>query len=540
MRNCTRLNFLRGLVLCLGSLAASLAGAQAARQFSFAYDQPPTTAYGIAGNIFDAKLKELSGGKMSINQFPGAQLGQEPQMLQKMRAGDIDFVITSTANASTLAPQAGVFSLHFMFRDQAHLQKALADPAIAAEFRAMVKDQVQGAQVLGLMTMGMRNMYSKQEVKSIDDIKGKKVRVQATKTEDTHFPAYGAQTVHMPFGDVYTSLQTGVVNVAENGINVYLANKHYEVAPVLSITEHEANNNCIWVSDKTWNSLSPGAAELGPGGRRRGVADRAGAGAQAREGFGDQAQDDRRQGRRQRRQERLHEGGDAGAGPARRRARPARGQAAQAGARPEVARGLAAAHPAATSCIDDGEPRMADFRALILQRHRQLKWKAFDRLEAVLMILCGVCITMFTLTVFLDVVTRTLGAPWLWLQQVTTAFFAWGVFVGMAAATRRNDHFYLTEITKRMTGAPRTTIEITNRIIVLVVAVLLVWCGTQNALLDLGSYRMPSLIPLTVYTAIVPIAGVLIFCSRSSSSSTAGSNGFEGPEDRDDTREPLA
>jgi tripartite ATP-independent transporter DctP family solute receptor len=252
----TALNILRGLAAGAMTLVTMLAFGQA-RQFSFAYDQPPTTAYGIAANMFDAKLKELSGGKMSINQFPGAQLGQEPQMLQKMRAGDIDFVITSTANASTLAPQAGVFSLHFLFRDQAHLMKALADPAIAAEFRAMVKDQVQGAHVLGLMTMGLRNMYSKQEIRSVDDIKGKKVRVQATKTEDTHFPAYGAQTVHMPFGDVYTSLQTGVVNVAENGINVYLANKHYEVAPVLSITEHEANNNCIWVSDKTWSSLSP-------------------------------------------------------------------------------------------------------------------------------------------------------------------------------------------------------------------------------------------------------------------------------------------
>ncbi|MDQ2735475.1 MAG: TRAP transporter substrate-binding protein [Pseudomonadota bacterium] len=248
---------LRALVFCFATVAAATASAQAARQFSFAYDQPPTTAYGIAANIFDAKLKELSGGKFSINQFPGAQLGQEPQMLQKMRAGDIDFVITSTANASTLAPQAGVFSLHFIFRDQAHLMHVLADPAITAEFRDMVKDSVQGAHVLGLMTMGMRSMYSKQAVKSIDDIKGKKVRVQATKTEDTLFPAYGAQTVHMPFGDVYTSLQTGVVNVAENGINVYLANKHYEVAPVLSITEHEANNNCIWVSDKTWNSLTP-------------------------------------------------------------------------------------------------------------------------------------------------------------------------------------------------------------------------------------------------------------------------------------------
>jgi len=247
---------LRALVVCVAAASATTALAQT-RQFSFAYDQPNTTAYGIAANIFDAKLKELSGGKMSINQFPGAQLGQEPQMLQKMRAGDIDFVITSTANASTVAPQAGVFSLHFIFRDQAHLAKALADPAIAAEFRAMVKDSVQGAQVLGLLTMGMRNMYSKKEVKSIEDVKGQKVRVQATKTEDTLFPAYGAQTVHMPFGDVYTSLQTGVVNVAENGVNVYLANKHYEVAPILSMTEHEANNNCLWVSDKTWNSLTP-------------------------------------------------------------------------------------------------------------------------------------------------------------------------------------------------------------------------------------------------------------------------------------------
>ena len=125
---------LRAVVICLASFAVSVAFAQATRQFSFAYDQPTTTAYGIAANIFDAKLKELSGGKLSINQFPGAQLGQEPQMLQKMRAGDIDFVITSTANASTLAPQAGVFSLHFIFRDQQHLAKALADPGIGRSF----------------------------------------------------------------------------------------------------------------------------------------------------------------------------------------------------------------------------------------------------------------------------------------------------------------------------------------------------------------------------------------------------------------------
>ena len=180
---------------------------------------------------------------------------------------------------------------------------------------------------------------------------------------------------------------------------------------------------------------------------------------------------------------------------------------------------------------------MADNRALILQRHRRLKWKSLDWMEGTLMVLCGVCIAMFTLAGVCDVVTRTIGAPWLWLQQATTAFFAWGVFIGMAAATRRNDHFYLTEITKRMTGAPRMTIEILNRVIVLIVAVLLVWCGTQNALLDLGSYRMPSLIPLTVYTAIVPISGVLIFLFTLEQLINGWKNGFEGPEDQEDTVE---
>jgi tripartite ATP-independent transporter DctP family solute receptor len=249
----------RALAVALAAFALAAgtsAQAQTVRHFTFGYDQPHSTAYGIAADTFDAKLKELSKGTMTIDQYPGAQLGQEPQMLEKLRAGDIDFIITSTANASTVAPQSGVFSLHYLFRDEDHLKKVLADPAVVAEFRAMVADSVQGAHVMALMTMGFRDIYSKKEIHSIDDIKGMKVRVQATKTEDTHFPAYGAQTVHMPFGDVYTSLQTGVVNAAENGVNVYLANKHYEVAPVLSMTEHEANNNCIWVSDKAWNGFT--------------------------------------------------------------------------------------------------------------------------------------------------------------------------------------------------------------------------------------------------------------------------------------------
>jgi TRAP-type transport system small permease protein len=176
-------------------------------------------------------------------------------------------------------------------------------------------------------------------------------------------------------------------------------------------------------------------------------------------------------------------------------------------------------------------------RSLVLQRHRHLKWKALDPLEAGLMVLCGVSIIGFTGSVFLDVVTREIGAPWLWLQQVTTGFFAWGVFIGMAAAMRRNDHLYLVEITKRLSGPKRTFMESFNRLVVLGVAICMVWFGYKNAVLDLGSFRMPSLIPLTYYTASVPLSGALIALFAIEQLVNGWKNGFEGPEDTADLRE---
>ena len=116
--------------------------------------------------------------------------------------------------------------------------------------------KMTGAHMIGLGSQGLRDIYGKKPVQKVSDLKGMKMRVQATVTEDTTFPAYGAQVVHMPFGEVYTALQTGVVDMAENGINNYLVNKHYEPAPVLSITEHEANNAALFVSDKVWKSLT--------------------------------------------------------------------------------------------------------------------------------------------------------------------------------------------------------------------------------------------------------------------------------------------
>ncbi|HWZ38242.1 MAG TPA: TRAP transporter substrate-binding protein [Bradyrhizobium sp.] len=237
-------------------MLAAGANAQEVKHYRFAYDQPRNTGYSVAGDLFADKLKELSKGTMIIDQYPGAQLGQEPQLLQLVKSGDIEFAIISSANTATISPQAGVMSLHFLFRNEAHLLKSLADPQVVDAIKAMIDETTQGVHVIGVGSQGVRHIYSKKEVHNVGDMKGLKIRVQATATEDATFPAYGAQTVHMPFGSVYTSLQTGVVDAAENSINVYLVNKHYEVAPVLSITEHEANNALVLISDKLWQSLS--------------------------------------------------------------------------------------------------------------------------------------------------------------------------------------------------------------------------------------------------------------------------------------------
>jgi TRAP-type transport system periplasmic protein len=247
---------LGGLIAATAISFAAGASAQDVKHYRFAYDQPRNTGYSVAGDLFADKLKELSKGSMIIDQYPGAQLGQEPQLLQLVKSGDIDFAIISSANTATISPEAGVMSLHFLFRDEAHVIKGLADPRVFEALKTMIDETTQGLHVIATGSQGVRHMYSKKEIHNVGDIKGLKVRVQATATEDTMFPAYGAQTVHMPFGSVYTSLQTGVMDVAENSINVYLVNKHYEVAPVLSITEHEANNALVFISDKAWQSLS--------------------------------------------------------------------------------------------------------------------------------------------------------------------------------------------------------------------------------------------------------------------------------------------
>src|ERR1041384_8489821 len=142
--------------LAAAAVSALTFGAAAQnRQFSFAYDQPKGSGYDAGADMFNNKLMELSKGTLSINKYPGAQLGTEAQTMQKVQTGDIDFVFLSTANASTAQPESGVFSIHFIFRDENHAIKVLGDAKVIAAMRTLYAAKIKGAHMIGLGCQGL-------------------------------------------------------------------------------------------------------------------------------------------------------------------------------------------------------------------------------------------------------------------------------------------------------------------------------------------------------------------------------------------------
>ena len=153
---------------------------------------------------------------------------------------------------------------------------------------------------------------------------------------------------------------------------------------------------------------------------------------------------------------------------------------------------------------------MARSYRLVLQEQRHLKWRALDPLENLLMILCGICITGFSVLVLFDIITRTIGHPWLWIQEATMTFFMYGIFIGVAAATRRNDHLYLAVLAEAMTGWRRLFFELFNRAVVLAVALCMIYYGYLNFLDGFKSLRMPSMTPIATLYAAIPLCGILV------------------------------
>jgi TRAP-type C4-dicarboxylate transport system permease small subunit len=153
---------------------------------------------------------------------------------------------------------------------------------------------------------------------------------------------------------------------------------------------------------------------------------------------------------------------------------------------------------------------MKPFNALVLQEQRHLKWRALDPIENVLMILGGIAITGFSVVVLADIITRALGHPLVWAQESMMSFFIYGIFSGVAAATRRNDHLYLAVLAESMSGNKRLFFELFNRSVVLAVAICMIYFGYLNYLDGFKSLRMPSMTPMATLYAAIPVSGILV------------------------------
>jgi TRAP-type C4-dicarboxylate transport system permease small subunit len=165
--------------------------------------------------------------------------------------------------------------------------------------------------------------------------------------------------------------------------------------------------------------------------------------------------------------------------------------------------------------------------SLVSPRDRHLKWTGLDWLEALLYILGGACLGGFSIGVLLDVVTREIGKPWLWLQTVNMGFFVYGIFVGMALAVRRNEHMYLSEILLSTAGGRRTALELFSRIVVVIVAICMVVFGWKSVLNDMGRLVPPLNIPFGYYSAAIPIAGMVIVLFSIEQAVNGFANGFD-------------
>ena len=144
------------------------------------------------------------------------------------------------------------------------------------------------------------------------------------------------------------------------------------------------------------------------------------------------------------------------------------------------------------------------------------------------MVLCALLLVGFTVCEVADVLCRNLGRPWLNANEFAGGLFVWGVFIGMGVAVRRDQHFRLTAVGESLRGRKRTLVETFNRLVILGVGVCMIWFGYKNYLNGFGSFLMPSVTPIAVLYAAIPVAGGLVSLFTIEELVNGWRHGFEG------------
>jgi tripartite ATP-independent transporter DctP family solute receptor len=203
------------------------------------------------------KLEAATNGRLSIQMYPSMQLGGEKEMIEQAQIGALAFARISVGPMGPVVPELNVFNLPFMFRDTAHME-AVIDGPIGDEMLKKLSDS-PNANLIGIcwMNAGTRNVYnSKKPIRTIDDLKGLKIRMMGNPVFVDSMNALGGNGVAMGFDQLIGAMQTGVVDGAENNFPSYASGQHYRYAKHFSQTEHLMIPEILVFSKKTWESLS--------------------------------------------------------------------------------------------------------------------------------------------------------------------------------------------------------------------------------------------------------------------------------------------
>jgi len=200
------------------------------------------------------KVREKSGGRMQVQVFPSEQLGNEKECIEALQLGYLAMTKTSSAPLEGFVPKMRVFGIPYLFRDADHLWTVLNGPIGKEILLAGESKRLRG---LCYYDAGARSFYAKKEINKPADLAGMKIRVQSSIMSMKMVRAMGGSPTPVPWGDLYTALDQGVVDAAENNAPSFRTSRHYEVCPYYCLDEHTCLPDILVISTRVWNKLSP-------------------------------------------------------------------------------------------------------------------------------------------------------------------------------------------------------------------------------------------------------------------------------------------
>ena len=247
------------LLLCAAALATATAPARAQTELKLGHVGEPGSLIGAAADEFARRANAKLGGKFKVVTYGSSQLGGDKELLQKLKLGTIDFVEPSTVMSSE-ADIFGVFEMPYLVKSREHMKKIENDLFWS---KMAPETEKKGIKMLAVWENGYRHITnSKQPINTPADLKGIKLRVPEGKWRVKMFQAYGANPSPMKFSEVFTALQTGVMDGQENPFAQIASAKFYEVQKYLSLTGHVYTPAYLVAGSKKWPTLPADARKI--------------------------------------------------------------------------------------------------------------------------------------------------------------------------------------------------------------------------------------------------------------------------------------